>query len=185
MGVLELYKYVKEHQNKVNGCWLVDIKTGNKCKVGSLTCNSAYKNNDICTATDMKGCNIEEATCKNKKPNSGVCFKQGELCMEFSNKKCTKCLTECNTGEGCKNCSCDIVPCPPGKQLHCINMNWIEALSDYVDKPIDAASKILINVIKMILLGLGIIIILYIVLSVGEYVLRKGEDIAGSIGLST
>lgn len=46
-GAFELYNAITQHQNKMNGCWLIDSKTGHKCKINTLTCNSEC--NDECT----------------------------------------------------------------------------------------------------------------------------------------
>jgi hypothetical protein len=35
------YEAIKEHQNKVNGCWIVNSKTGDKCKIIDLSCDPA------------------------------------------------------------------------------------------------------------------------------------------------
>lgn len=53
----QLYDDIKDHQNAMNGCWLVNTASGNKCKVGLLSDSSTTKTDtknpfaicDICT----------------------------------------------------------------------------------------------------------------------------------------
>jgi len=40
-GVVLVYEEIKDHQNKVNGCWIVNSKTGDKCKIIDLSCDPA------------------------------------------------------------------------------------------------------------------------------------------------
>lgn len=40
-GAYVTYEAIKQHQNECNGCWLVNSKTGNKCKIIDLSCNDA------------------------------------------------------------------------------------------------------------------------------------------------
>jgi hypothetical protein len=53
----QLYDDIKDHQNAMNGCWLVNTTSGNKCKIGLLSDSSTTKTDtknpfticDICT----------------------------------------------------------------------------------------------------------------------------------------
>jgi len=53
----QLYNDIKDHQNAMNGCWLVNTASGNKCKIGLLSDSSTMKQDstnpfaicDICT----------------------------------------------------------------------------------------------------------------------------------------
>lgn len=40
----QLYNDIKDHQNAMNGCWLVNTTSGNKCKIGLLSDSSTTKN---------------------------------------------------------------------------------------------------------------------------------------------
>jgi|APFre7841882793_1041355.scaffolds.fasta_scaffold02422_2 hypothetical protein len=58
-GVL-IYDEIKQHQNECNGCWIVNSKTGDKCKIMDLSCDPANvdpgANGSVCPiCTDVLG----------------------------------------------------------------------------------------------------------------------------------
>ena len=42
-GLYVTYEVIKQHQNECNGCWIVNSKTGAKCKIIDLSCGDAKK----------------------------------------------------------------------------------------------------------------------------------------------
>ena len=38
IGLVEIYKLIRDHQRALNGCWLIKTSNGQKCKVKTLTC---------------------------------------------------------------------------------------------------------------------------------------------------
>ena len=72
----QLYTAIKQHQNSMNGCWLIDNNSNDKCKLKLLTCNKA----DITSATGFTLCDYctDGTNCGNLKFNPciagfGVC----------------------------------------------------------------------------------------------------------------
>lgn len=73
----ELYEKVHDHACDMAGCWLVNIKSGEKCKIKSLSCGGNA--NDTCGTTTFP-----TPECKN-----GVCL-DGSPCD--STKQCGPCI---------------------------------------------------------------------------------------------
>lgn len=59
-GAYVAYEAIKQHQNECNGCWIVNSKTGDKCKIIHLSCDPANidpgANGSVCPiCTDVLG----------------------------------------------------------------------------------------------------------------------------------
>lgn len=153
-----LYNKAKEHQNELNGCWLV-YQDGSKCKVQTLTCDSDARNSgQICTQAQMMGCGDG-----GKDP----CFTT-KTCIKWNKdgKTCDKYLSGCSSGK-CQYCSCSQIPCPKGATLVCKNVSFGEALSDFIGKPLDWGAGVLSDIGKWIKRAIiGIIIIIAVIIGI-------------------
>lgn len=151
-----VYGLIKQHQNDMNGCWLVKTSDGSKCKIRKLTCNPDERTNlcesdypcvNICTK-NQGTCFGVDACTKCKEDESGV-----QICAET--------LKECNSGSGCNKCSSDSIVCPDGYFLQCSDVDFLGSMGDFMQQPFEWGADILskiINVLKIILyIALGII----------------------------
>lgn len=175
-GGIALYEFIKKHQNECNGCWLIDDKTGSKCKVEPLTCNSDYRTSDnLCKSSDLLGCDATIPDCSGA-TGSSLCFQtsvssKGGTCMKFgpnpdttkTTQVCVNCLSQCGGSDPCNNCSCSTIQCPSGKHLQCMNLTWMEALGDLLDKPFDSGFDILQKILKIVGIALLIILGLFLI----------------------
>ena len=161
-----LYELIKSHQNAMNGCWLVNISDGSKCKVLRLTCNKDEKTSSDPCQSNYKCKNI----CTKK---DGTCFGE-DACIKCSDvdatgvQTCAETLKECDEGSSCDKCSCDSIGCPDGYFLQCVDIDFLGATEDFIQQPIKWTSNIVTKIIY------ALKIILYIALGmIGVFILFK------------
>lgn len=160
VGAYLLYKMIKEHQDAMNGCWLIK-SNGDKCKVSLLTCDSdARGQGDICPP-------VNECGVKNTDP----CFST-KTCIHYAkDNTCDKYLEQCSSGDCSDMCSCDKIDCPQGATLVCKNADFWEAASDLIGKPIDWVSGFaggladtLKKVLTYLIIGIGVVVFIMIIM---------------------
>jgi len=168
----ELFKLIKDHQNQMNGCWLINIKTGEKCKLSDLTCDSdqANANDNPCP---IDGEDIPDTTCVSYSPSPSS---SPASCITISEDN------GCSGSNCSKYCSPSRVNCPSGYTLQCVNVDFFGALSDLCEQPLDFGSNLLknvLNILKYILYGVLIILAIFLIFKLIMFILdktRKNKD---------
>lgn len=185
------YTAIKDHQDQMNGCWLVNIKSGEKCKVQPLTCDDGARN-----AVSNSAC----AICTNWSSQS-ICFNlcNGTQCDKNKDIICTTPSNCCNTTPpttpptpiDCLPTEPDTSKCdsdgmcsnlcnsssynniPSGWSLVCSNVSWWGAATDLIgDLPGDITS-ILQKILKWGLMIGGIIILAIFLVFIAKFFLGK------------
>lgn len=103
-----LYKQILDHKKALNGCWMVDHATGQKCKISALTCDGASVADEINVCVDPKNCGTA---------NKSDCFVVDSSC----------------SGSCSETCNASTTKVPTGKTLKCVNVNFWGAAQDYLD----------------------------------------------------
>lgn len=177
LGVFSLYNLIKAHQNEMNGCWLINVN-GDKCKIDKLTCDSAAKKagNQICRECDLSKSSKDECfnPCKIenkiKNPVGFCCDEQMTGCT----KNCsTQCAPDCNSGEGCVNCNCQIYSCPSNFSMRCVSVSFWDAALDICEDifgyPILLFNTGIEGIKKVLIIGgivIGVFAILYLLIQI-------------------
>lgn len=153
-----IYHWIKAHQHAMNGCWLIDPSSGTKCKVKTLTCDSA----------DYSNPNGGYSMCGTKYPQfqPGACLK-----IEKTKGVCPKgagTLKQCKNGSCGPSCDCSYVSsCPKGWYLHCVNVSFWGAAGDMFGEAFKAAAGALgkiWRIIKLVLIIVGAVLALGFIL---------------------
>ena len=122
-GVL-IFSEILKHRAVMNGCWLVDIRTGEKCKISTLSCDVKRRCDthcgeyNVCGIDGLSPC-FAATTCVRRNASTGVCVQT---------------IGVCNNGMCHPLCTFDTpLRLPPGKRLHCVNVNFWGAAEDFFD----------------------------------------------------
>lgn len=160
-----LYSLIKEHQNAMNGCWLIKTSDNSKCKVGMLTCDQAARTTGTICDPGIPGCTDPCTQTKNI-----PCF-SATTCLKCNGKTCSTQLTQCSGDSPCSDtCSCSVVGCPPGQVLKCVDVDFWGAADDFFKGLINVPGNILSNIISIlikILIIIGIVFGLFVLFKVG------------------
>ena len=119
-----VYSEILKHRDIMNGCWLVDIKTGEKCKISSLTCHDKAldKTDHICGSYNVCG-----------KDGISPCFAENTCVTRNPAGVCTKTIGKCTKGKCNPLCSINSpIRFPSGKRLQCVDVNFWGAAEDFV-----------------------------------------------------
>lgn len=177
VGLAGVYKLIKQHQKEINGCWLVNIATGNKCKVYSLTCDQNENergSGDFCPTRNVS----PGKTCGYDK--NEACFIPGVSCIEYkSAKTCKTTLQQCKSGKCSQYCDCSVIGCPSGYILQCCNADFWTSAGDLFEKPFDFGNDILdkiLKILKTVLYIFLILIFLYVLLKLVLYLFKSGKN---------
>ncbi len=182
-----LYELINQHRVAMNGCWLVNSQTGDKCKVQKLTCQSESKiDKNVCPANGVSFgtcndiCSGEDITCI-----EGSCVECNPK-SEDGTQTCKTRVPECDGGGGeCSTyCNCNLVGCPTGYTLQCVNADFWGAAEDFVEEPFDWSAgvvtkivDILKKVIYVCLIVLGIFLLIkFILWLISVYKKKKSES---------
>ena len=135
VGLGYLVDAINKHKNKMNGCWMVNLKSGEKCKIPQLTCNKDCNTSDA--NTNPCGTCESQESCKNSwDAGTSVfnpCILGSKPKITCVNGKCTpspsptskQCQNDAGCGdmpgkyhgdakhpsEACDNCTACAVPC--------------------------------------------------------------------------
>lgn len=181
LGSYAFYEMVKEHQDSMNGCWLIETSTGNKCKIPQLTCNAdARKAGTPCVpCTDC---------ANNFNPCAGVKCKTADDDSPFPGSGCSNC---CNAADGTtpEDCLSDAPSCtddcdpmcssskyrniPQGYGMKCVNVDWWGALADGIGDLGGDTDSLLKKILQWLLIGLAIIVGIIILVYGVKFVIRK------------
>jgi hypothetical protein len=118
--VAALFQAISAHQKAMNGCWLVNLISGEKCKVKTMTCFSDPE----------RECSNDVEKCGSR--GVDACFGP-DLCVQFSNGLCTGRLGQCGSGVCHPLCDNSKITVPLGYQLTCVNVSWWTASMDFFE----------------------------------------------------
>lgn len=124
VGGLEIFNEINKHRMLMNGCWLVDIRTGEKCKIGPLTCHkiSSEEIKYLCGPYNVCG-----------QDGLSPCFDQNTCVKRAKNGTCDQTIGKCKTGNCNALCSQDSsLKVPSGKRLKCVSVNFWGAAEDFL-----------------------------------------------------
>ena len=189
-GVVGLYEAVKHHQDAMNGCWIMNMTTGDKCKVTELTCNQGAKNNipngantcglcvDIGTGTDCGPLSFDPC------PIGGTPINPSPAFFPDSGKNCSKTISDytCKDSDNqvCKNCDSTIYNLIGNSKMICVNVDWWGALEDLIGGPLDTAISstitMILNILKWTAVGIVILLVLYIIYRLTKYETSKSSE---------
>lgn len=182
LGSYAFYKMVKQQQDAMNGCWLIEISSGTKCKISNLTCDAdARQAGDICLP--CSDC-IHDKQSFNKCPGV-ICKGQennpfpGSTCDNCCDKKdgTTKqpCLPDApSCSDGCDAmCSSKYPNIPQGYSMKCVNVDWWGALVDGVGGLGGDLSNLLNEILKWLLIAAAILIGIVLLVYGAKFALRK------------
>ncbi len=151
IGVLsatKLYEMIDRHRKAMNGCWLVNIESGRKCKVKNLSCATTigpFCGTIPCPDNKCFG----DATC---------ILRHKHHDQDGHGKKCTLTMSEACDNVASKTCSpyCSSkkVQVPRGYRLSCVNANFWSAADDLLGGIVNVGTSWL----KYIVIG-GIILL--------------------------
>lgn len=158
--VYELYEKIHNHACAMSGCWLVNIKTGKKCKIRSLSGNNAHNSqSDYCSTTQFPTpcvnglCPGTKIPCDSSKP-CPPCIQWQDSCTKTKTTDCcakganleTECCAKVSSNydgngdcgslfsDNSNNCSpnCDPskIKIPKGYKLVCNQGGFWAAFSD-------------------------------------------------------
>jgi hypothetical protein len=184
-----LYEAVSHHQDAMNGCWIMDMTTGQKCKVTELTCAQGPKinipdgdskcglciditNSQTCGSLDFNPCLI-----------GGKAINPPPSFFPDSGKNCDKVAEYCKDSDNqvCKNCDPSLYNLIGNSKMVCVNVDWWGALEDLIGGPLDSAISgtitMILNILKWTAVGIVILLVLYII-----YRLTKFETSRGDVG---
>lgn len=122
-GGLAIFDEINKHRMIMNGCWLVDIRTGQKCKVNSLTCHTSKEEAKYaCGPYNVCGEN-----------GLSPCFDSNTCVRRARDGTCEQTIGKCRTGTCNALCSRDsALKVPPGKRLQCVSVNFWGAAEDFL-----------------------------------------------------
>lgn len=184
-GLAEAYQAVKNHQNNVNGCWLIKIQNegssfdSEKCKVKILTCNSNYdvsnNNRQFCyceAANNPSGpisCNSSIYPTNNCGTGSTDCF-AADMCVSYTGPTgstgCNGTLSELACPSGAPDvsdyCDCSKIQCPEGWILKKVNMDFWAAAADMFGNDWSIAESWITTILKWIAIIIGSLLVLFV-----------------------
>lgn len=176
-GLAELYSLIKQHQNEMNGCWLIKTSDGTKCKIGLLTCSDgARTTGTICDPGAYQNC-MDVCTLK----KTATCFSSTTcLSCNTDHTTCATKLTQCTGNDPCnEQCDSSKISVPDGYRLQCVNVDFWGAADDFFKGLLNTPSTVLSSIIAVlikILIIVGIIVGVFILGKVGFYVYNNWKE---------
>jgi hypothetical protein len=162
LGLAWLYEKVKEHQQLLNGCWLINLlgpaDKVERCKVYTLCCDDVDTTSEevaqyMCSSQALNKCGGSLQT---------PCFPEDECIQYDVDNNCIQKLTpRCAEGTCHKACSetANLVEVPPNHRLSCVQLNFWDSVEEFVDDVIDEGKQQIEWIMKIVLMGLAIIFI--------------------------
>lgn len=122
VGALAIYNEITKHKDIMNGCWMVDVRSGKKCKIRSLTCTG------ISSDSAQHMCPIQNVCGDN---GVAPCFASNTCIKKRVDGTCERTIGKCTTGTCNVLCSpATTLNVPPGKKLQCVSVNFWGAAED-------------------------------------------------------
>lgn len=151
-----IWAIIDNHKKAMNGCWLVNIKTGEKCKITTLTCNG--------DTTDM--CSLNAHLCGSHlllEENTQPCYGT-DRCMkkDKTTGECVETLANACDGHGKKSCSkyCGNISAPVGYKTVCISSDFWGAAKDIISDISLPVSKLWMYILAGGILFIVILIVI-------------------------
>lgn len=119
LTVSEVWKMINNHRKEMNGCWLVNTSTGNKCKIATMS--KCGKNDKWLCANNMH-------VCGSLKTEN--CFPQGKCLVLNDDGSCGDALGSCVDDKECHK-YCGNIDAPEGYRTYCVNVNFWGAADDF------------------------------------------------------
>ena len=173
LTALMIYGWIKDHQDKMSGCWLIKKQDGTKCKLHNLSCGDSKTKGELCDGKIPSTCGEGSDECFSDK--SCVFWDKD---VNGNNTSCKTTLSEVsNCDNNCSTyCNSSMIECPEGYSLLCVNADFWDAAADFIEAPLNVGGDIiskLTNILKYILYGALIIFGLIILFKVGMVILSK------------
>jgi hypothetical protein len=186
LGSYAFYEMVKKHQDAMNGCWMVEISTGKKCKVSQLTCDADARQAGINSNTACVSCKdcVTNKTAFNPCPGVECKGKEKTLypgtgcdncCSAKDGTTAELCLSDVpSCTDGCdSNCSSKYRNIPQGYSMKCVSVDWWGALSDGFGGLGGDISGLLKTILKWLIIGLAILLGIVILVYGVKFAVRK------------
>jgi hypothetical protein len=188
-GTLEFYKSVKQHQNAMNGCWLIKMSTGEKCKIRALSCGEGEmdQNNgqdfqecqmcpDVTTCKDLQvfnPCLAGNKAIDSKNPFPGTYTEGADPSKACSN--CSSCVSSktCDKEVCSKLCNTSSFVLPTGYSLKCVSVNFWGAFDDIVDGGLGSIDNLFKHIIKVMIWIVVAIVAIIIVYYIIKFILGR------------
>ncbi len=193
-----LIKAIRNHQNAMNGCWLVDDRGSTKNKVRTLTCSSSDRSKSCCDQYGNIGPNTGKNVTSTCKVHANCCdaVPAGSsgtiICQKYQIDKsgniikdangvplCSECPTQCKEANDCSSlCDCSqLANCPKGKHLQCVNVDFWGAAGDFLGEAfgglIGGFLKGLWRVAKWIILAVGIVVLALVAWKIISFIISE------------
>lgn len=151
LTINEIWRMINEHKHLMNGCWMINITTGGKCKITTLS---------KCGSPDTKyACTARNHVCG--ETGTEDCFSTGKCLAKNQENVCVDNIQSC-THENCSK-YCGSIDVPEGYRTHCVNINFWGAASDFFNNILTPSTSwikiIIFIVIVMIVIAIFIAII--------------------------
>ena len=179
-GSVELYSFIKQHQDAMNGCWLVNSKTGDKCKILSFTCSADARNSTESTPCALCT-NCDSTLAFNNCPG----LKCPQVTGDFPGTECSNCCDKSGNNVSCvlnvptctdgcdPSCNSSYPSLPPGFNMVCVNASWLQAFTDFLGGIPDDITSGLNTILKWVLMIGGIILACIFLFFVVKFFLGK------------
>ena len=166
----QVAQLIKKHQKEMNGCWIVNSQTGDKCKISYLQCGDDADTTNACefTITDGSGgsvvpvCNTPKSftdICKCGKSKNKYCL-DPKICLDdkaIGAKKSTTCSVTlkniCQLDKEAKNDTCPagcdggtghLPPLTGNLHYKCVKVSFWSAAADWTENTVtDLAKKVI------------------------------------------
>ena len=166
----EVAELIKKHQKEMNGCWIVNSQTGDKCKISYLQCGDDADTNNACAFNIKDGsggsavpkCNTPTSftdICKCGKSKNEYCL-DPKICLDDKAKGATTSTTcnvtldkICQLDKEAKNDTCpagcdggtgNLPPLTGNLHYKCVKVSFWSAAADWTENTItDLAKKVI------------------------------------------
>lgn len=138
-GASVVFALINRHREDMNGCWLVHLSSGDKCKVASMSaCPHRGGVKDMCSHTAFPPTRCVVKTSTNA----------------LNAHTCQERLGECvSSGAPCSKWCTKLAP-PPGYVLRCVQVGFFGAAEDLlVEEPLDLLGSSTLKTILWIAMG--------------------------------
>lgn len=174
-GVGGLWALIDGHRKAMNGCWLINVRTGEKCKISTLTCNGntvgecSESATHVCGSYLLSAKNTEpcyaRTKCMKKDPMTGECIETLKQACDVVSKK----------GESCSK-YCEHINTPAGYKTLCVSADFWGAAKDLVSTLALSTTGWL----KTILLGVAVLVVVVVAAMVVVRLLKSSSSSSSS-----
>jgi hypothetical protein len=172
LGSAALYTFIKKHQNDMNGCWLIKISSGERCKIMELTCKSS-KASDNQACANFNTCNgipcADDVPADPKDKSDCDCCDPTDIatridCIPERPPKCKDCSSLCSK---------EYRYIKQGYSLKCVDVDFWGAFNDAFGQLEGQAAGIMKKILKYLVMGCAILLGVVILVYVGKFAISK------------